>query len=225
LYRKQAAPQSEVERDLLRQGGRMGEQKAHAVCIAYPAQGHINPTLKLAKILHARGFHITFVHTEFNRNRLLRTHGPTALDGLPSFRFETIPDGLPMTDADATQDILSLSRSIELNCLGPFLDLLRRLNRSGGPPVSCIVSDTTISFTVDAAGELGVQHISLWPASAASFLGVAQYEKLLQLGLVPFRGTTICSHHLYCRICSSSSVVKVGSQIFFFRKLNQENRG
>ncbi|MFQ6639747.1 hypothetical protein Gotur_015067 [Gossypium turneri] len=38
----------------------------HAICIYFPAQGHINPMLKLAKILQQKGFYITFVNTEFN---------------------------------------------------------------------------------------------------------------------------------------------------------------
>ncbi|GFZ01197.1 UDP-glucosyl transferase 85A2 [Actinidia rufa] len=69
--------------------------KPHAVCIPYPAQGHINPVLKLAKLLHSKGFHITFVNTEYNHKRLLRSRGPAALAGLPDFRFDSIPDGLP----------------------------------------------------------------------------------------------------------------------------------
>lgn len=80
-------------------------EKPHVVCIPYPAQGHINPMLKLAKLLHFKGYHITFVNTEFNHKRLLKSRGSNALDGLPSFRFATIPDGLPPTDVDATQDI------------------------------------------------------------------------------------------------------------------------
>ena len=48
------------------QNGANKAQKPHAVCVPYPAQGHINPVLKLAKILHSRGFHITFVYTELN---------------------------------------------------------------------------------------------------------------------------------------------------------------
>ncbi|WOH01658.1 hypothetical protein DCAR_0521043 [Daucus carota subsp. sativus] len=32
--------------------------KPHALCIPYPSQGHINPMLKLAKLLHHKGFHI-----------------------------------------------------------------------------------------------------------------------------------------------------------------------
>ncbi|KAJ8432023.1 hypothetical protein Cgig2_026726 [Carnegiea gigantea] len=164
------------------------DRKPHFVCIPYPAQGHINPMMQLAKILHSRNFHITFVHTEFNRNRLLRSAGPNALDGLPSFRFEAIPDGLPPTDADATQDTPSLCRSTELHCLRPFVDLLRRLNRSGVPPVRCIVSDVAMFFTLDAAEELGVPEVMLWTASTCGLQGYALYDRLIQLGLVPFKG-------------------------------------
>lgn len=46
-------------------------KKPHAVCIPYQAQGHISPMLKLAELLNHKGFHITFVHTEFNHKRLL----------------------------------------------------------------------------------------------------------------------------------------------------------
>ncbi|KAK3414143.1 hypothetical protein EUGRSUZ_I02651 [Eucalyptus grandis] len=55
--------------------------------------------LKLAKLLHHKGFHITFVNTEHNHKRLLRSQGPHSLDGLPHFRFDMIPDGLPPSDA------------------------------------------------------------------------------------------------------------------------------
>nr|GMC48268.1 7-deoxyloganetin glucosyltransferase-like [Ipomoea batatas] len=164
--------------------------KPHAVCIPYPAQGHINPMLKLAKILHQKGFHITFVNTEFNHRRLQRTRGPESLRGLPSFRFETIPDGLPPSDADSTQDIPSLCESTSATCLGPFKDLLARLNDtavSNAPPVSCIVSDGVMSFTVDAAEELGIPEVLFWTTSACGFLGYMHYTQLLEKGYFPFK--------------------------------------
>ncbi|KAJ8433773.1 hypothetical protein Cgig2_025936 [Carnegiea gigantea] len=171
-------------------------QKPHAVCVPYPAQGHINPMLKLAKILHSRGFHITFVNNEYNHNRLLRSRGPAALDGLPSFRFETITDGLPLVDADATQDIPELCVSTERNSLQPFKELLHRLNNAGGgvPPVSCIVSDGAMFFTLDAAEELGVPEVLLWTASACGFLGYAQFERLVERGLAPFKDTSFLTN-------------------------------
>ncbi|KAM0901613.1 hypothetical protein ACQ4PT_019883 [Festuca glaucescens] len=82
----------------------------HVLLFPYPAQGHVNPFLRLAKALHARGFYVTFVHTEHNHGRLLRSRGPGAVAGAAAdgLRFETIPDGLPRAELDATQDIWAL---------------------------------------------------------------------------------------------------------------------
>lgn len=68
------------------------QNKPHALCIPAPVQGHIIPMLKVAKILHSKGFLITFVNTEFNHQHLLRSRGLDALSGFPSFCIETIPD-------------------------------------------------------------------------------------------------------------------------------------
>ncbi|XVF36693.1 hypothetical protein REPUB_Repub19eG0079500 [Reevesia pubescens] len=164
--------------------------KPHAVCIPFPAQGHINPMLKLAKLLHHRGFHITFVNTEFNHKRLLKSRGPDALNGLPSFRFETIPDGLPPTDADVTQDIPSLCESTSKTCLPHFKQLLHKLNdfsSANVPPVSCVVSDGVMSFTLDAAQELGVPEVLFWTTSACGFLGYVHYRQLMEKGYTPLK--------------------------------------
>ncbi|KEH15870.1 UDP-glycosyltransferase superfamily protein [Medicago truncatula] len=128
-------------------------KKPHAVLIPYPVQGHINPLFKLAKLLHLRGFHITFVNTEYNHKRLLKSRGPNALDGFADFCFETIPDGLtPVEDDDGnvSQDILSLCKSIRKNFLHFFRELLARLDESANsgliPPVTSLVSDCYIDI-------------------------------------------------------------------------------
>lgn len=162
-------------------------EKPHAVCIPYPAQGHINPMLKLAKLLHFRGFRITFINSEFNHKRWLRAQGPNSLHGLPSFQFETIPDGLPQSNVDATQDIPSLCASTRENCLAPFRRLLAKLNHDGHP-VTCIFSDVIMSFTLDAAQELGIPDFLLWTASACGFMGYVQYRSLIDNGFTPLKG-------------------------------------
>ncbi|KAJ8772064.1 hypothetical protein K2173_027241 [Erythroxylum novogranatense] len=162
----------------------------HAVCVPFPAQGHINPMLKLAKLLHHKGFHITFVNTEFNHRRLLKSKGSNTLAGLPTFRFETIPDGLPSSDADSTQDVPSLCDSTRKTCLGPFKDLLFRLNDTASshvPPVTCIVSDCIMNFTLKASRELGIPNVFFWTASACSFMAYLHYRQLLEKGLVPLK--------------------------------------
>ncbi|KAA8530834.1 hypothetical protein F0562_005542 [Nyssa sinensis] len=166
-------------------------QKPHAVCIPYPAQGHISPMLKLAKLLHYRGFHVTFVLTEFNYNRLLKSRGPNSLNGSQHFRFETIPDGLPPPqNLDATQDVVDLCVSTAKNCFVPFQNLLKKLNNvseSGVPPVSCIVSDGIMSFTLEAAEEVGVPEVLFWTVSAFSFMCYLHFPHLIERGFSPLK--------------------------------------
>ncbi|CAI0549250.1 unnamed protein product [Linum tenue] len=142
--------------------------------------------LKLAKLLHHRGFHVTFVNTEYNHSRLLRTRGDLA--GLPSFRFATIPDGMPPSDTDVTQDIPALCESTRRTCLPHFKGLLADLNSTAGlPPVSCIVSDGVMSFTLDAAADLGIPEVLFWTTSACGFLGYMHYRDLINRGLTPLK--------------------------------------
>ncbi|KAM1365798.1 hypothetical protein ACFX13_044773 [Malus domestica] len=164
------------------------KEKPHAVCIPFPAQGHITPMLQLAKLLNYKGFHITFVNTEFNHKRLLRSRGPDSLDGLPSFRFETIPDGLPPTDVNATQDISTLCLSIRKTCLAPFRDLISKLNSlPNSPPVTCIVSDVGMTLTLDAAQELGIPDVMFQTASACGLMCCLQYRPLIEKGFIPLK--------------------------------------
>ncbi|XP_037444925.1 7-deoxyloganetin glucosyltransferase-like [Triticum dicoccoides] len=166
--------------------------KPHAVCLPYPAQGHITPMLNVAKLLHARGFHVTFVNTEYNHARLVRSRGLAAVAGLPGFRFATIPDGLPPSDDDDVtqeQDIPALCKSTTETCLGPFRSLLARLNdpAAGHPLVTCVVSDVVMGFSMEAANELGLTYVQLWTASAISYLGYRHYRLLIGRGIVPLK--------------------------------------
>ncbi|KAE8700004.1 7-deoxyloganetin glucosyltransferase [Hibiscus syriacus] len=162
--------------------------KPHAVYVPYPAQGHVNPLMQLAKVLHSRGFYITFVNTEFNHRRLVRSKGPRFLTIRPDFRFEIISDGLPPSDCDATQDIWVLSDSVKRNCSGPFRELLAKLNGSSDcPPVSCIISDGSLSFTMKAAKELGIPEAHFWTTSACGFMAYLHFSELIKGGIVPFK--------------------------------------
>lgn len=152
--------------------------------------------LKLAKILHSTGIVITFVITEFNHKRFLKTGGPKSLNGLPDFRFETIPDGLPPSDVDATQDIPALCESVRKTCLAPFQDLVVKLNGEadeglGFPQVTSIVSDGFMTFTIDAAEILGIPIVLCWTISAGSFMGFYQFQNLLEKGFTPLKGMLI----------------------------------
>ncbi|KAJ4750511.1 Glycosyltransferase [Rhynchospora pubera] len=172
--------------------GSIPSAKPHAVCIPYPAQGHVTPMLKLAQLLHScYGFHITFVNTHYNHRRLLNSGAILSHLNVPDFRFESIPDGLPAPPEgfdDATQDIPELCQSVEKNCLQPFKELLGKVNGvDGSPPVSCIVSDGVMSFTLDAAQEIGLPEVIFWTTSTCGYSGYLHYKELIQRGIVPLK--------------------------------------
>lgn len=160
--------------------------RPHVLLLPYPAQGHVNPFLRLAKALHARGFYVTFVHTEYNHGRLLRSRGPpAAADG---FRFETIPDGLPPTELDATQDIWALCEATRRECPGHLRELVERLGHTEGvPPVTCVVADGAMGFAVHVAKEMGLQAYLFFTPSACGFLGYLNYDQLVKRGYVPLK--------------------------------------
>lgn len=162
--------------------------KPHAVFFPFPAQGHVKPAFLLAKLLYHRGFHVTFVHSEHNRRRLLRSRGAAELAGVPGFRFVAVPDGLPLSDEDASQDMAALLSSLE-TLVPHFNNLLSELNDGascGGPPVTCVVSD--ISSILRATKEMGVHAVALWTASSCAFMGYLQYQQLIDKGIIPLKG-------------------------------------
>ncbi|WJX70619.1 7-deoxyloganetin glucosyltransferase [Trifolium repens] len=173
--------------------GNFAETKLHAVLVPFPAQGHINALMKFAKLLHLRGFHITFVNTEYNHKRLLKSRGSDPLDGINGFNFETIPDGLtPIEGEDnASIDIPSLCQSIRKNFLRPFDELLAKLQDSATagviPPVTCIVSDCYMPFAIPAAEEHALPAIIFNPFSACNFLTSLHFRTLLEKGLIPLK--------------------------------------
>ncbi|KAB5551597.1 hypothetical protein DKX38_008908 [Salix brachista] len=146
--------------------------------------------IKLAKLLHYKGFHITFVNTEFNHQRLLKSRGPDAMNGLPDFRFESIPDGLPPSNDNATQDVAALCEAAMKNLLAPFNELLDKLNdsaSSNAPPVTCIVSDGFMPVAIDAAEMHRIPIALFFTISACSFMGFKQFQALQEKGLAPLK--------------------------------------
>ncbi|XP_076903749.1 UDP-glycosyltransferase 85A8-like [Bidens hawaiensis] len=143
------------------------DQKPHAICIPYPAQGHINPMMKLAKLLHFKGFHVSFVNNHYNHKRLL-----------------------PPSDADSKQSIPDLCESIQKHCLEPFCELITKLNGTENadvPPVSCIVSDGVMCFTLKAAEKFGLPEVLLWTASGCGLVAYSHYHDLVQKGYTPLK--------------------------------------
>jgi hypothetical protein len=90
----------------------------------------------------------------------------------------------------------------------PFKDLITNLNdtsSSNVPPVTCIVSDGVMSFTLEAAQELGIPEVLFWTTSACGFLAYAHCRQLIEKGLTPLKGLFLMSNELYTQFNSPIS--------------------
>ncbi|XXG76414.1 hypothetical protein AAC387_Pa08g0771 [Persea americana] len=163
-------------------------KRPHVVCIPFLAQGHINPMMQLAKLLHSRGFSITFVNTDFSHKLLLKSRGLDSLGDLDGFRFEVISDGLSPSFGHMWEDGKGFCKSVKENCVAPFCDLLRKLHHpSDGHRVTCVISDSFMTFTLKVAEELGIPGVIFCPTAACGFMAFAQYHELMRRGLAPLK--------------------------------------
>ncbi|KAL5992462.1 hypothetical protein ACLOJK_013381 [Asimina triloba] len=165
----------------------MACNQPHALCVPFPAQGHITPMIHLAKLLHSRGFHITIVNTDYS-HRLLASSG--AIDPtveIEGFRMEAFSTGLASMFDAGMQNILELTKAIvENRMLSPLKDVVLRLNDKG-PPVSCIIFDPFMPSAQEIGKEFGIPDVAFWTMAGCSFMGFLHLDELQERGYPLFK--------------------------------------
>ncbi|PIA57852.1 hypothetical protein AQUCO_00500046v1 [Aquilegia coerulea] len=146
-----------------------------------PLQGHINPMLQLATLLHShyqRILSITIVHIHFNSPNSSK---------YPDFTFLPISDGL--SPSQSTKDVIALLSLLNHNCANPFRECLINeiLSQQNEPPVACIISDAIMHFTQSVADSLQLPRIVLRTSSPTNFVIFAAFPLLRQRGYLPIK--------------------------------------
>ncbi|XP_010067477.2 UDP-glycosyltransferase 76F1 [Eucalyptus grandis] len=154
----------------------MNQRNNHRlVLFPLPFQGHINPMLQLAQILHDRGFSITVLHTDLN------SPDPSSH---PHFAFRSIGDGLSQSEA-STLDLVRLITLLNARCAAPFEERLREEVSSPDAPVTCLIADALFSFPRDVAERAGVRRMVLRTGGATSLRVFAGFRLLRERGYLP----------------------------------------
>ncbi|KAI7749536.1 hypothetical protein M8C21_006278 [Ambrosia artemisiifolia] len=145
------------------------------VLFPLPFQGHINPMLQLANILHTKGFKIIIIHTDFN--------SPNQ-SNYPQFTFVSISAGLSKSkdgslNLDTSNYVINF---LNKSCIEPFTVCMAKLLEL--EPVTCLISDAIWHFTQSVADSLKLKRIvlrtssmSCIPVYAAFVLGEKSYFK------------------------------------------------
>ncbi|KAF9589259.1 hypothetical protein IFM89_022177, partial [Coptis chinensis] len=162
----------------------MDEQRRRVVLFPCPLQGHINPMLQLATILHSHSkgsLSIIIVHTEFN--------SPNC-SNYPNFTFLPISDGLSDSQIQSfTHDVISMLPVLNQTCVSPFKDCLvnKILSQQHEPPVACIIADAIMHFTQHVADSLNIPRIVIRTSSAINFAAFAVFPLLREKGYYPIK--------------------------------------
>ncbi|KAF3325173.1 cinnamate beta-D-glucosyltransferase-like protein [Carex littledalei] len=158
----------------------------HVLMISFPSQGNINPLLRLAKQVAAKGVLVTFTTTsDIGRQIISSSDGVPADDGIPAcsgcLRFEFLDMSWnTITHYDKKridEDML------HLETVGPaaFADLIRKQSMAG-QPVTYVVNNLLLPWVVDVATDMAIPCAVLWVKSCAVFSTFYHYHH----GLVEF---------------------------------------
>ncbi|KAI5072416.1 hypothetical protein GOP47_0012522 [Adiantum capillus-veneris] len=155
----------------------------HVVALALPAQGHLNALMRFCKLLvdHDEAFLVTFVDIDLIHNRVQNVHNGDGGDAQqpagdgdqpasqePEPRIRRAHVSVP--GIDLSKDFNFSFRDL-FEALRPMGPALIHLIRSLHPPVTCLLSDFTITVpTQDVADQLAIPRIVLYPFCASRFL-------------------------------------------------------
>lgn len=159
----------------------------------FPGRGMVNCMLKLADLLSGAGLLVTFLNTHHNHRRLSHFSGAhSRLAQRPKFRFASIPDGLSEEETRSVFNFIDLEESMRTRAAASFRDLLiayRDKDPNGWPPVTCVIADGLMPFTIDVSEELGIPAIMFRTISACCVWAFLCIPELLENGEIPFPGT------------------------------------
>ncbi|XP_061992800.1 phloretin 4'-O-glucosyltransferase-like [Rosa rugosa] len=133
------------------------------IMIAYPAQGHINPSLQLAKrLIRTTGAHVTFVISVSAHRRI--GNGSTTPSGLT---FAPFSDGYDdgAKPEDDTQHVFSELKSRSSQAIVNLVES----GRNEGQPYTCMVYTLLLSWVAEVATELHLPSALLWIQPATVF--------------------------------------------------------
>ncbi|CAN6197367.1 unnamed protein product [Urochloa humidicola] len=144
-----------------------------------PFQGHIDPMMHLAGVLHARGLAITVLHTHFNALKP---------ENHKEFRFIPVPDGIPAAVAAEKKIIdviLAMNAAMEASPAAVRGALVSALANEDG--AACLVIDANLLAVQKVAAALGLPTVVLRTGSAACLRCFLAYPMLHEKGYLPSR--------------------------------------
>lgn len=135
-------------------------EENHVLLVSVSAQGHINPMVRLGKLLLSKGLHVTLAITETKNEQVLRSSGIDVVffsDGMSQ-------DHERKTNLDLFVETLGKFGPINL------LTLIRERYCDGKKKLRCLIANNFVPWVADVALELGIPCALLWIQPCALYV-------------------------------------------------------
>ncbi|GLJ48474.1 hypothetical protein SUGI_1023230 [Cryptomeria japonica] len=148
----------------------VGLRRSHAVLVPFPAQGHINPMMRLANKLVEQGFVISFINTDYNYFRIAQAN-------------KSIANG-----SDFWEDIAKLCHVTENIIISFVNNLIGEMKMQNPQENICLITDCMASTALDAANRHRIPMASLWTSLTATYALLYNLPNLVSSSLLPSKG-------------------------------------
>lgn len=140
----------------------------HVLLVAFSAQGHINPLLRLGKSLLTKGLNVTLATTELVYHRVFKsTTTPTTTDTVPTSYSTNGINVLFFSDGfDISQGLKSPDEYMELIAKFGPISLTNLINNNfinnPSKKLACIINNPFVPWVANVAYELNIPCACLW---------------------------------------------------------------
>ncbi|KAG7015995.1 UDP-glycosyltransferase 76F1, partial [Cucurbita argyrosperma subsp. argyrosperma] len=151
-----------------------GGSNMQLILFPLPYEGHMNPMLHLAQILHSKGFSITIIHIQ-------HINSPHPSD-YPSFTFRSIPHGLSGSDVTSRGVVEIITLVNDGRCVEPLRKCVAELVAASN--IGCLITDAHWHFTQSVADEFQIRRVVLRTGNISAFLAMVGLPDLRRNGLL-----------------------------------------
>ncbi|KFK39476.1 sinapate 1-glucosyltransferase [Arabis alpina] len=157
----------------------------HVMLVSFQGQGHVNPLLRLGKLIASKGLLVTFVTNELWGKKMRQANkivdGELKPVGSGLIRFEFFDDEWEEED-DRRADFSLYISHLENVGKREVSKLVKRYEEVN-EPVSCLINNPFVPWVCDVAEEFNIPCAMLWVQSCACFSAYYHYN---QSGSVSF---------------------------------------
>ena len=181
IYKSTVVAHSKKKKSGRRKKKMGSEAPIHVLMVSYPGQGHVNPLLRLAKFLAAKGFFVTFSTAE-RAGKLMRTanhisHKSVTPVGEGFLKFDFFEDGyITDDDGDGSKMRIPSDYSAQIEHFGrQYVSQVIKEHAETHHPISCIINNPFVPWVCDVAADHAIPSAMLWIQSAAVFTAYYTY--------------------------------------------------